>query len=435
MNAPKVLVSSIDVWNNTSGSDTFPNLLSGYHSENVANIYIRSGVPTSAVAGRYFHIDESSVLRSIFFKKENTGYEIRKSQEAETGTMIQESAAKERARYAFFSKHRFWFLLLMREAAWKLGKWKSQELDDFIDDFKPDLLLFPIESYIHFNRINNYLIEKTKAPAIAYMWDDNFSYKGHKNVGFLINRFLVRKSIKKILGKVDQVLSISPKMQNELYEEYGINSILLTKGTTVCKSVNEDHNINFPLKLFYTGKLSYGRLNTIQMVSEVVNEINQKDVVIEFDIYSGTKLTERELASLELKGVYFKGSVTQDKVPRVQQSADMLLLAEALSGKHMYDARLSFSTKLVDYLASGKAILAVGRADIASIEYLKENDTALVATSRDELLQILKYETDCETIKKYGKRAQQLAEKKHNLYKVQDTLYKAFYALCDCSQK
>ena len=70
---PRILVSSVDVWNESSGSDTFTNLLSGYESENIANIYIRSGKPTSQVCNKYFYISENAVIKGIFKKNHITG--------------------------------------------------------------------------------------------------------------------------------------------------------------------------------------------------------------------------------------------------------------------------------------------------------------------------------------------------------------------------
>ena len=425
MRTPRLLVSSIDVWNNTSGSDTFTNLLSGYNPKKVANIYFRSGVPTSTAATSYFYICENSVIKSIFRQSEQTGWCVEKNVNADGRKEMECNISIEKSRYAFFSKHRLWLFVFARELLWKLGNWKSPELERFVQEFDPEVLFFPVESYIHFNRVNRYLIEKTKVPAIAYIWDDNFTYKGSKNVGFLIHRFFLRRSVKKLVDKVQKVFVINSKMQREFKDCYGIDAEILTKGANIAAYSNSKES-SAPLKMVYTGKMLYGRLETIQMISEILDEVNQNGIKISFEIYSGTQLNEYEKQSLTRKGVHFCGSVTQEKVAAIQAEADILLLAEAISGKHVYDARLSFSTKVVDYLAAGKCIVAVGPRDIASIEYLTDENAALTASNREEILDLFKNQLNVAVVREYGVRARNLAIEKHNIKDVQKHLYDSF---------
>lgn len=425
MKFPRVLVSSIDVWNNTSGSDTFTNLLSGYDSDKVANVFFRSGIPSSPAADRYFYVCENSVIKSIFMWNARTGWEVHKGTDGEKKE-IEKNSSIEKTRYSFFSKHRLWLFIYAQEICWKIGRWRSSELTEFVDDFDPEVLFFPIESYIHFNRINRFLIEKTGVPAIAIIWDDNFTYKGRSDLGFLIHRFFLRRSVKKLIDISSKVFVINAKMQKECKEIYGIEAEILTKGANLSVTNREKEKLTSPLRMVYTGKLVYGRLATVQMIADVLDAINHKSIKIEFDIYSGTKLSVVEVQSLQKLGVHFCGSVRQDEIIEIQQNADLLLMAEALSGKHMYDARLSFSTKLVDYLARGKCIVAVGPSDIAPIEYLKDTNAAMIATSREEVAELFLEKVSKEMVVEYGKRARKLAEEKHNIREVQGRLYSAF---------
>jgi hypothetical protein len=92
--------------------------------------------------------------------------------------------------------------------------WRTKELDDFITDFNPDVLLFPIESYFYLNRLNKYIIENHKPKKIiGYLWDDNFTYKQKPyNLAHKITRFFLRKRVSQLVAKCDTVLAISPKM-------------------------------------------------------------------------------------------------------------------------------------------------------------------------------------------------------------------------------
>jgi hypothetical protein len=78
-------------------------------------------------------------------------------------------------------------------------------------------------------------------------------------------------------------------------------------------------------------------------------------------------------------------------------------------------ARLSFSTKITDYLSSGKCIFAVGNSDLAPIEYLKDNGAALVACSQAEVEEKLRLLlSDNAILQKYANGAVDCGRKNHS---------------------
>ena len=143
---------------------------------------------------------------SILNRKIKTGAEVKANSQTDEETL---SAHNER--YAKHSKKRRYSMLLAREMIWKLGKWKTKELDDFLDSFKPDIILHAMEGYIHLNRITEYAIERTGAKAIGYIWDDNFTYKQHSDFGYKVYRFFQRKSLKRLAKKTDAFFAITEK--------------------------------------------------------------------------------------------------------------------------------------------------------------------------------------------------------------------------------
>lgn len=427
MEYPKVMVFSIDCWNKKSGSDTFTNLLSGYDKKKLANVYFKSGIPDNDICDKYFYISENNVIKSIGNKKICTGQAISTIDLEDIDGMSYEEQTEKR-RYSFFSKHRLWIFLLARELLWVVGKWNSDKLDEFIRNFKPDIIFFPIESYIYFDRVVKYALEKTNAKSIGIMWDDNFTYKGHPyNLGFRIHRWWLRKYVKNLTGLSSKIFVISPKMKKEFDEEYNVSSELLTKGAQFKKKLQPlMSDISVPIKIVYTGKLNLGRLSSIQLLASILDEINCHEIRYEFYIYSGTDLSIKELESLKKKGVHFMGSVTQDKIAEIQTNADILLFAEAIAGNHKYDARLSFSTKIVDYLAAGKCILAIGPQNIAPIEYLVDNNCALVASNREMLFDILNNQLTPALVKEFAVKAYNIALENHDIARIQKKLYETF---------
>ena len=112
-----------------------------------------------------------------------------------------------------------------------------------------------------------------------------------------------------------------------------------------------------------------------------------------------------------------------DKVPAIIAENDVLVFTESMDGKNMSVARLSFSTKIIDYIQSGKCILAVGPKDVAPIEYFKNEDAAIVATNKKELMDALVLLTDQTVIHEYAEKAIACGKRNHDRKKMHNTIY------------
>jgi hypothetical protein len=421
----RVLTSTIDCWNDKVGSNTFSELFCGYGSENIANIYTRAEIPNSDVCNHYFQILENNVLKSIFKKAVKTGRKI------QAGDLEKEQNMNhlevEKKRYNFFKKYRLWIFLYSREFIWKMGNWNSNELNEFVEKFNPDLLFFPIEGSIFFNRINEYLVKKTGKKAIGILWDDNFTYKVKPwwEIGFFIHRFFLKRGVKRLVLKCDTVFSISPKMKEEADKAFKINSILLTKPIDYSNLEYKEPTLKKPLKMVYTGNLLVGRDKTLIKIVEAIKKINENDTKIILDVYTQTNLHPKTIEKINIKNCCnLMGAIPQSEVHDKLENADILVFCEALSGKNKNDARLSFSTKLTDYFSQGKCIFAVGPKDIAPIEYLKENDSALVCSNKKEIeSNIRKLLIDKKTLSYYAKKAFDLGYKNHKKIDVHAKVY------------
>ncbi len=410
MKYPKVLVLSIPPWNNTS--NTFSDLFSGWDKDSIANIYCRGGKPTSDVCDRYFCINESAVIKSVLKRGIKTGFTIKRSED------IKSSSAKKNPKHSEL-------LSMARDILWKMGKWNSSELKSFIKDFDPDVILFPIESYTHFNNISREVVKLTGKKAIGFLWDDNFTYKPHPtDIVFLIRRFFVRRNIKKTVTSCTKLFAINEKMQKEIKEVFSRDSVIITKGISPDTQADIRER-SFPIKLCYAGKLIIGRDKTLSLLSKAIKEVNGNENKFELSVYSQTELSEKQKNEINASGNVLKGSVSREDLRKIYVDSDLLVFAEALSGKNKYAARLSFSTKITDYLSAGKAILALAPRDIAPTETLSYNDTAIIAENYDEIVGTLRFiAADPDVLNTHAGRSELLANTQHNINTIREKLYK-----------
>lgn len=412
----KILVFTVTAWNSKVGANTWETLLEQYGSENVANVCIRDEIPDSKVCSKYFAISENKIIKSIFNRRIKTGKEILAGN---VNIESEEDLALHDQLYAKYRKKRSYFYLMARELVWKLGKWRTKEFDNFLDEFKPDVILHSMEGYIHLNRIINYAIKRTKAKAVGYIWDDNFSYKQSSSLGFKIYRFFQRKSLKRLAKKTQAFFAISSKTKVEADKFFGINSTVVTKPIDEVLLPTDYTKVDFPLKFIYTGNLLIGRDRSLLKINNCLNQIPEAKDKVKIEVYTQTKLDENMIKMLEGDFCQVNPAVPQEEALQKQKEADVLLFLEDIDGKDAKTARLSFSTKITDYLSCGKCIFAVGCLDTAPMQYFKENDIALVAGKENEIkenFRIVLQET--KSLNKYADNVYVVAKDKHNKEKI-----------------
>ena len=428
----QVLVLTVDCWNKdigTNSSYTFSNLFSSMTNYEFSNIYIRDEMPNDSCCKRYFQISENRIIKSIFNRKIRTGKEVYNN------AIVTESVLKNISQQKkLYSKQRssFYYLKkIIRELIWFISPWKSKELDEFIDDIKPDSVVFAMEGYIHFNRICRYVLQRTGAKGVGYFWDDCFTYKQTKgNAGRSFLRFFQRISLKKLAQYCEQFWAITEKTKKEADAFFGISSHILTKPIDFSSDdVWKEYTVNKPIRVLYTGNLMIGRFEIIKEISRAFKKVNKDSVKIVLDVYTQSQIEKNKIEQLTPQ-VRIHDPVTTEKVLELQQNADILLFAEALSGSQRLIARLSFSTKLTDYFRSGKCILAIGSSDVAPMEYLHKQDAALCANSSEEIyIRLNEIVERPYLINEYGKKAFECGLTNHSRQAIQKIINDTFESL------
>jgi glycosyltransferase involved in cell wall biosynthesis len=188
----------------------------------------------------------------------------------------------------------------------------------------------------------------------------------------------------------------------------------LTKAIDFSDRVFEPKEVAAPIKFVYTGSLAIGRGETLALVADALNNIDSGKSSAELDIYSQTTPKVDVLSRINKGCAHFMGKVSHLEIESILKKADVVIFAEAIKGKERFIAKLSFSTKITDYLAAGKCILAIGDKEIAPIDYFIKNDSAIIATNPEEIETRLKEILENHNlINIYGKKAFECAYNNH----------------------
>lgn len=410
-NNHRILVCTVGAWSDSVGSNTMSELFRDYPKDKLACLYIRSNRSDSESCNRYFHIFEGRVMKSIFHRNVATGEEFRLGDVQNQDNDLVE----EKARYDKYRRKLRWPYLFAREFVWLFGQWKSKELDEFLDDFNPEVLVCPIESYIHFNRINEYIINRKKPRVIGFLWDDNFTYKQQPHsLSYKIHRWWLRHGVRRLVAKCESVVALSPKMKEEADAAFGINSVLLTKPIFDQPPFTE-YTPNEPIKMLYTGNLYVGRDETLANIVDAIKEVNKDGQKIILDVYTSTIIKKDLEDRIKVDGCCIVHEpISQSEVLRLQKETDVLLFLESLK-QVGGDARLSFSTKITDYFCAGKCIWAVGSNHLSAIDYFEKQDAAVCSLTKEDVLPTLvRMISDRSMVSEYAKKGWLCGHDKHD---------------------
>ena len=188
------------------------------------------------------------------------------------------------------------------------------------------------------------------------------------------------------MAKASKSYVIGELMQNDYSKafnrEFGLlgNCIDLDKFSSLSpKKINTFDKIT----ISFIGGLHLNRWQTVCDLGEIVKEINkEKNWNIEVDVYA-LELKEDIVHKLKACGVEYKGGLTPQGVFETIKASDILLHVESFDEVNRVFVKYSVSTKISEYLASKRYIMAYGPHEVASIALIRDNDFGCVLTDLD----------------------------------------------------
>lgn len=421
---PRVLIVSRGVWDESKGtSSTLTNIFEDYDPDKLAHIYIESFSPNTRCCKLFFQISEASLIHRIYNKRIQTGHRI--DANTSIANLVSESIQKEEERMmGFVRRHRSIVFSWARELLWAFNGWKSDGLKQFILSFNPDVVWLDGSPLPLMNRLSEFVLRTANKPAVIFMQDDIYTKKSQHGGFFrVLYRRYLRRTVDKVVRLCSGMFVASPKMKQEYDDIFGLDSVFIAKSFQLPEE-RKDPLIHQPIRMVYLGQIIYGRIKTLISVSNAVGIINKEKDLVQLSIYTNNPISDKQRALLlKNKNVFIKDVVPYSEVPRVIEENDVVVFVETFDPKQNRLARLSFSTKISDYLRSGKCVFAVGPSDIAPIEYFLDEDAALVATDEESIIKCMEQVVDPAIVRDYAEKASACLKKNHDRNKMNEIVY------------
>ena len=394
----RILIISNTTWDNSNNfGNTFSNLFGGISDIEIYNIACRNGISNNDITVEEIQMTDKSVLKSILNPCYDPCWKIEHTNnDSKLNTVISTNAIKNRKTISF----------VIRDMIWKLGHWKhSKVLKSFISLCNPDIIYLPIYAMPYMCDVQQYIIKKLKVPVVGHISDDVYNIPPNASFAVKLYRKYLQKKIIKLIKSCKYLEVFAQNMAEEYSKLFDVPCFLIGKGVTKCefdKIPTYEPKHNNALKITYTGNISPERYSVLYMLGKAINSHFKDKAFIE--IYTQTLLSDNMKQGFdELKeSVFIKGSVSSDKVKEIQSQSDVLLHIEGFSEKSLYEVKMSFSTKIIDYMLTGVPILAIGPKEANSIDVLQKNNLAFVITEPNDITNVLsKFFTNINAAKEY----------------------------------
>ncbi|MCW2278078.1 glycosyltransferase family 1 protein [Heliophilum fasciatum] len=424
-----ILVITRGAWNTSNNTgNTLENFFQGLSEYSFYNLALKEEPMNSVVCKRSFVISEEKMIKHFCCKK----YE----QEMSCNTQL--SSGGNRIYVDVNKRHNSLVLKIIREIIWAVKRWDGKPLKQYLDEIKPDVVFMPVYNCLYPFDVLEFVRTYTGAKVVLFHADDNLSVpKDSKSDLFVAYRKRLQKKIKKAANHSFVNLAISPLMAKEYSKQLNKEMWVVQKSylpEQVIETAFDYASIvdSETVKMVYTGNVGSGRLATLIKVGQEINKLSCcKKIVLE--IYTNTALSEEDCMNIETTNVIkIIPPVSYEEIQKVQAKADFLVYAEPYDKENLERVRLSFSTKITDYLTKGKCIIAFGNEGANSIQYLQENNAAVVVTNPDKIGQtVCNIIFDPKFCTKTADNAVKCAKKNHSPDSLRNLLKSVFEEIND----
>ena len=422
----RILVLSNEVWNDRiNGNNVTSNWFEGMDAE-FANIYASPEAPYNRCCKKYFQITDMMMLKSILQGKK-AGKDL---SNVDMDDHVHASTAEEEPKqlYRFLKAISGSFLRFVRELLWLWGTYDTAALKQFIDEFQPDIVFSERMATCKMLRLERIIYNMTKAPMFAFTGDDEYSLRQLSfSPFFWINRFMVRKRLRENVKHYRIYYTLSLE-QKEFYERiFGCKCKLLYKCGEFQGEYRE-HQVHTPIRLIYAGKFYCNRWKVLGKIANALREVNKDGQKMILEIYTKDTPTRKQNKLLnDGFSSIIRGPVSQEELREIYRQSDVALHVESNDLKYRLATRFSFSTKIIDCIFSGCAVLAYCWDQHSGLTYLKRENAGICVSSKRELMNTLQRMCNEKNfIPDLAYKAYLCGAMKHSRQKVQEMLLNDF---------
>jgi hypothetical protein len=375
MKKVNVLVISSNAFSNVlNNGKTLEAVFKAFDKEQLHQLYFRpqdSKLIDFNFCSNFYTISEISLLKDFLFIRTTNDYGVDKH------TKKNDNVAKI---IDFFINKSLKPNGLLRDLIWKSNLWKNRNLKKWCNNTQADIVFFVASGFGYTHEIANFASKYLEIPLVSYFADDYLIYPKPKGVFDKIQKIRIKSFFKKTVNNSQLLFGIGDLMVEEYSKYFGKQFFPIMNSTEIFPYIVPQYN--FPIVISYFGGLHTGRW---EMISRLANLIKGKAII---NVYTFDFISDQIKTSFYDSGVFIKDGITGTEYRNELYKSNILLHVESDNKQHRLMTRLSVSTKIPEYLMTGRLVLGFGPSEVASMKILSENEIGIVISSEDKDLEI-----------------------------------------------
>lgn len=288
--------------------------------------------------------------------------------------------------------------------------------------FQPQAI-YTLGASVSILRLVNKLSVQLNIPVIMHFMDNWAEHiQWEDNPLLSLYKSSLKKKMLACIKRCKLVVTISSSMAEAYHEKFQKETLVLMNTVDISRFKGLTSKDTGVIHFVYAGGLHLDRWKALREIALSIQQTNGKGIL---DIFTSKDNIELYRSGFETLPVAFYEAVPHERIDEVYQKADVLVHTEIESENLKGFFKYSISTKIPEYLATGKPILFYGPRDMKLFEYLLQNQVALTAGTKEELYECVKRLMSEENFTEMCENAQCLAEKNHCASKNQKELHDA----------
>lgn len=368
----KILIISHNSFSKVfNNGKTLESIFGDFDKENLAQIFFSENEqPDFEYCNDYFKITDTAVLKSILSGFSDCGEIVKTISSKTNNEEIKD--LKTQSTIFEFVKSKANYLTLFRDILWSFNSWKSKSLINWIRNYNPDVIFYVGGNYGFSHKIARYISKEFKLPLASYFTDDYLIYPLNKNFFEYLQHQRIKLFYPKTINQSSLCYAIGDLMSREYSNYFKKDFIPIMNSIDIQDYVKCKPNAS--IELSYFGGL---HLNRWRMLIKLANLLTD----VRINVYSIEKPNEDILNLFIESKINFKGAIEGESLKKAIQSSDILLHVESNDLYYKSLTKLSISTKIPEYLMSGRFILGFGPEDVASMRIISDNQIGKVISS------------------------------------------------------
>ena len=413
---PRVLIVGTVPYNKKSTSRAFETYFCNWERENLAQVFSNSKTPAKGHCETLFQITDGRMLKAFLGRGGEVGRIFNYDDLPDEWTDdALETGSRLISRLYKLGRRKTPFIYLLRRLIWKKKNWCTDELNKWLDDFRPECVFLSFSDDFFIPEIALYAAERFNIPIVSSVGDDYyFNSKFSLSPFYYIYKSKYRKLIDNVFAHGGSAIYIGDKIRDKYNSYFHINGKTVYLTSSIKRREFRNINTEKPV-ISYFGNIRGGRNHSLNDIAYALGKLNKSYIL---NIYS-TEPDPRYFKIYDKNpNVSYKGSVPYAEVKRRMSESDIVVIVEGFSKDDVYKTRYSLSTKAADSLASGASIFVYGSPECGIIEYMQSTGSAQVCTKKEELTEALATLIQNEDIqRKYYDTAIEVSRKNHTLAK------------------